>query len=312
MMNISSFEKNAEHGWARRPSDAKPPLAQELSAPYSSTGERRMDIGGFHIPSIVSASGTFASVYTAFSRFDRIQSRTNRRFVSSWLKGLTAPQHEWDKFFVEIFERFFGPEHWSLRCLKRSIILSLCLMVGGFALSIMAFGYHYSSVQMAEVVTFTIFAVCVTDYLSLWKTRIILTQFDVLRKRITVAGLLLLDYVGTTLLYLACWIPILVLLNKIVAGKNLDAVASLTGFFYGMFHDKFFDPDRIFYFVALLTSAWLWVYVATFQVMRVLSYAPSFVKGLSRIADLDEHPVRTIGFVAAAFSAVVVGMLGAL
>jgi hypothetical protein len=158
-----------------------------------------MDIGGFHVPSIVSAGGTFASIYGAFSRFDRIQSRANRKFVSAWLKGLKAPQAEWSTFFLEIFEKFFGAEHLSVKCFKRSVLLSAFLIFMTTAVTALITEGPFPT-DPRDMYTL-IFAGCLTDYLSLWKTRWLLTRFDLIRKRITVLGLIAVDLIGTTPLF---------------------------------------------------------------------------------------------------------------
>jgi hypothetical protein len=65
----------------------------------------------------------------------------------------------------------------------------------------------------------------------------------------------------------------------------------------------------IFYGVAILTSAWLWAYVASAQVMRLLACVPRFLHALSKVADIKEHPVRVLGFVAALITAAGVAVL---
>ena len=95
---------------------------------YLGLGGRLVDIGGLHIPTLGSAAATFGAVYATFARFDRVQSRNNRRFVSRWLKGLTLPRDEtWNDFFLELFTYLFGPRHLSLRCAVTSVLLSIFL-----------------------------------------------------------------------------------------------------------------------------------------------------------------------------------------
>ena len=64
-----------------------------------------------------SAAATFGAVYATFARFDRVQSRNNRRFVSRWLKGLTLPRDEaMDDFFLELFTLLVRPASPVCRC----------------------------------------------------------------------------------------------------------------------------------------------------------------------------------------------------
>ena len=56
----------------------------------------------------------------------------------------------------------------------------------------------------------------------------------------------------------------------------------------------------------------MWAYVFAAQSVRLLAYVPLFITFLSKIADVKEHPVRVLGFVAGALSAFVVAILSVL
>lgn len=275
-----------------------------------------MDISGFHVPSILSASGTFASVYGAFSRFDGIQSEANRSFVSSWLKGFKAPQAEWSAFFLEIFRNFFGEKHLSLKCFWRSALLSVFIAAAITAPKLLPVSSGDFTGDVVETLLSWLVASCITDYLSLWKTRALLTRFDAVRKRTTVAGLIAIDFVGTTIIYLLSWELASHLLYLVMLGRWIPELivtkSFLPRFMEVFFGGHFWESDLLFYRVALLTSAWLWMYVIVSQILRILTYVPSFVAGLSKVADLDEHPVRTIGVIVAVVSAAAVGIGSAL
>jgi hypothetical protein len=271
-----------------------------------------MDIAGFHIPSIVGASGTYVSVYNVFSHFERLQTDKNRKFVSKWLKGLNAPQGEWGEFFMELFRRVFGDKHLSLKCLLRSIFLTLALMVFLYLIILPSAGL--SGLRSNYYWAFLIFAAaaCATDYFSLWKTRAILTRFETFRSKMTVFGIVVFDFVGTTLIFLACWVPLIYILTGIMNGEwgsplpvFIDAVDGVSKLLRGNVSIR----DNTFYITALLTSVWLWAYIVVAYFLRLLSYAPVFVQFLSKAADLDNHPVRTIGYVVAAFCAVFVALV---
>jgi hypothetical protein len=76
----------------------------------------------------VGASGTFAAVYAAFARFDGDQSDSNRQFVRNWIIGMKPDERRWSQFFHELFSSLFGARHFSLKCLTRSILLSVVLI----------------------------------------------------------------------------------------------------------------------------------------------------------------------------------------
>lgn len=66
---------------------------------------------------------------------------------------------------------------------------------------------------------------------------------------------------------------------------------------------------RVLLLAPLFTSAWLWVYLLVAYVMRALSHLPSSLRPLSKVMDFENHPVRTIGYVAATVSAAIVGII---
>jgi hypothetical protein len=60
---------------------------------------------------------------------------------------------------------------------------------------------------------------------------------------------------------------------------------------------------------ALLTSAWLWVFLVVAYAIRAVSLVPRVLKPLSKVMDIENHPVRTIGYVSATLSSAVVLVL---
>jgi hypothetical protein len=84
-----------------------------------------MDIAGIHVPALVAMGGAFSSVYSAFSRFDRIQSPANRKFVSIWVKGIKIDPSGWDHFYNETFTKFFGERHLSFKRFSRTVLLTV-------------------------------------------------------------------------------------------------------------------------------------------------------------------------------------------
>ena len=278
---------------------------------YLGLGGRLVDIGGLHIPTLGSAAATFGAVYATFARFDRVQSRNNRRFVSRWLKGLTLPRDEtWNDFFLELFTYLFGPRHLLLRCAVTSVLLSiflvtLILAVTGFLSQetvVVKYGLWMPLIITPEdkrrIAVYLVVVGCVCDYLSLWKTRFLLTRV----RSASFARLLCLafgDFAATTLLYLLVRVAIITMVELYRGGMvtTLSVVVTI------IFTFSEFVNRQAMYLLALLTSAWLWVYMMVAAALRLLSYVPVVVRKLSKVMDMDEHPVRSIGYIAAALSA---------
>jgi hypothetical protein len=275
-----------------------------------------MDLAGIHIPTLVSGGVsvgvTFATVFKTFSHFDKIQSRTNRRFVSRWLLGLSVPQTEWNAFFTELFAVFFGPKHLSMQCVWRSLILSSGLVTAA-SLYVIYKHNELNTIQHAKewatLYSILILTGCIVDYFSLWKTRIILTKVPYFRiwNVILTIGL---DFAITTLVYCA----FCVFFQIEIYDVHFASWDGIFGTVFLLVRNILIGSSNfsLFYCVTLLTSAWLWAYLLVNYIMRGVSYIPGCIRKLSKIADLQEHPVRTLGFVTAAFSAGVVSILNSL
>jgi hypothetical protein len=61
-----------------------------------------------------------------------------------------------------------------------------------------------------------------------------------------------------------------------------------------------------------MTSAWLWLYILTAAAIRLFLVVPLLLRVLPRVVDIDQHPVRSLGFLIAAISAGTVGVISAL
>jgi hypothetical protein len=289
-----------------------------------------MDIGGVHVPSLLTSSAAFGAVWGTFAKFDRMQSRTNRRFVGRWLLSLKGPERNWNAFFAELFTKFFGRVHLSWKCVFRSITLTLILVGALFVFSFGSVGIFPPLLMAVPVFSATF----INDYVSLGKTRFLLTRIGTTDKLGVMVGVVVVDFLATTILYLFFMIIFFVLfiiLPPIISGEEKITSIGQIKFLVGLstiqgqtWFDAFFDTGykttdpfaasfyRRLYEIALLTSAWLWVYIIAAQLLRVIRFMPRFFRWYSKIADLQEHPVRAIGFVAGVLSFVIVGLWNAV
>jgi hypothetical protein len=249
----------------------------------------------------------FGAVYKAFATFDGGQSDEQRRFVRDWLLGLRVDDRGWSQFYKELFARFFGKKHFSWECLLRSSLLSSFLIVAIYAVSYVKnreLLVDLASVE-ASFLVMSLFSAIIADYLSLWKTRLILTKLNPLRNGLIACSIVAVDFVVTTIVF------------------SITNVLALTVYYFIYFnlwggvqgigiHDYLIDvawtaasaffPLGLLYLAALLTSAWLWIYLIVSYGMRLF---PRILAVLSRIQDLENHPVRTIGYAAATVSAAI-------
>ena len=279
-----------------------------------------MDFAGWQLPGVLSAGATFTSVYAAFARLDRIQSRANRQFVSRWLLGLKTNGTDWRVFFVEVFGRFFGRKHLSWRCVIASFGLSVLLVSVVVLISFLRTVDPVTQVE--NLVDFGVIAAtaCIADYASLGKTRLLLTSRLLQGKG---AAFLLLvvaaDFVATTLCYLFV-LSALVVLALLMSGRR--GWNELPDIFLLWFKTLAGDVRQnwrsgasffeLSYAAALLTSAWLWAYMVAAALWRAVASLPNVLRNLGKVVDMHEHPIRSLGFVASVISAGVVGLFSVL
>jgi hypothetical protein len=154
---------------------------------------------------------------------------------------------------------------------------------------------------------------CIGDYFSLWKTRFLLVKIASFKSAGSAFGLVIGDIGLTILIYLASVISVGVVgsLFFLLIGQNdlagifaILPVGAVVEFAYGNIHRGEVVPIWELLPAALLTSAWLWVYLVVAYGLRGMNRASPIFRFLTQIFDLQDHPVRSIGYVAAALSAV--------
>jgi hypothetical protein len=284
-------------------------------------GWSSMDLSSFKIPETLTAAGTFAMIYGAFAKFESIQSDENRRFVAAWLLGIAVEKDSptWDRFFREFFFRFFGYSHFSLRCVRRSVGLSIVILAAvlthWWIRHPLAFQWTSDSLQHRGASWWGLFGVvilaCITDYFSLWKTRLLLKHFGTVTRYVSAFGLILVDAVATAILCVAgFWVAEAIWYWIFVSSNHsFGALWALLFsphqlvFVYEAFTTL--DPSSQFpvalmLLCAMATSAWIWLYILLAVITRLLRLMPAVMKVLPKIIDVDGHPVRSLGFIAAA------------
>jgi hypothetical protein len=158
----------------------------------------------------------------------------------------------------------------------------------------------FTSWPPAEIAVL-ILTTSITDYLSLWKTRYILTSVAGLRRRLTAIAVVIVDFILTSLLYVVGGIIQIIILSaeliiiekisRLDFSQLFEGVIGLFNIFMSILEPSQHTHLLIFYAVALWTSAWLWIYVLASQMMRTFSYIPIYLAIVSKVADLDKHPV---------------------
>jgi len=263
------------------------------------------------ITGLTAIAGAFAAVHRTFVIVDSEQSEENRKFVRDWLLGLTVDDKKWVEFFDGLFAKFFGQSHFSFKCITRSFLLSVVLIAATFLL-------WYASFKTAPGFDLTTFIVafivgCIADYLSLGKTRAILTNMRGFARNWNMVTIVVVDAIATALIYIVVLTSSLMVVGWLRgdAPSLWEALRWVVRMIAIPQDDQYnlAHPFRALLLVALLTSAWLWVYLIAAQAIRTFGLLPTYLKPLSKVLDFENHPVRTIGYGAATVSAFVVAII---
>jgi hypothetical protein len=230
-----------------------------------------MDVFGYHIPSLAVVAAAFSSVYAAFAKFDADQSDKNRQFVRQWLLGLKVDDGQWAQFFQELFSKAFGAKHLSLKCMGRSALLSAGILAAIWIPWLLhgTNGRFEERAYIPVVLGYVVFIGMAVDYLSLWKTRILLTKARLLGNGLSALAVIVGDAIATRALTVATFLspePVLVENSKFT---ELIYEWTFSWPHLPEIHDLIWGPPpgtRIDYFdlallAPLFTSAWRWVYL---------------------------------------------------
>lgn len=239
-----------------------------------------------------------------------------------------------------LFEKVFGKNHFSVRCIGASAafsVASLVVMVVLDALThqkMAARNWQYiMSDQERELAPVQLFFVgswvtwsFVADYLSLFKTRIVLSWLDAGRvTRFLALGMLFLaDFVVS----LAIFVLGLVLIVIIVANIFNPAILTVSNGPQSLWNEiveaawgvpkalwsqfeLLIGPSPsdarlwetllpILFGAGLIPSVWLWGYILTTMATRLLALNSRLWGWLSFALQIEKHPIRVIGFMSGA------------
>jgi hypothetical protein len=286
--------------------------------------------GTSSVPAIVAGS-----VLGVFELGERFASQQAKDTLSKWLLTFDVQKTKaLPDGTRELFERIFGERHFSLKCFIRSAAFSL----GAIAfIGILVFMvdpkealkmmqnivfeqrmcYHFpertvcgSFYALIELTLWVPWSILI-DYLSLFKTRIILGAFTRLRRGSSVATVAIIgiDFIVYKLLFSLG-------LTLMTAGTMIVGSWSF-GYWLDFFrienimhqfatHWKIKDDlSFIFFWSGFAPSIWMWLYVLALFVTRGLLRSEKLVNWLRWALDIDKAPFRSIGAVAATLAFIV-------
>jgi hypothetical protein len=290
-------------------------------------------------PSVVAAS-----TFGIFEFFDRVASEQAKRALSEHLKAFDVRSSTiLPTGTYRTFQRLFGTRQFSISCFVRSAGFSIAAItilfftafllhyddfssetdendapLKGLAAIWVMFGSTRFDRSLLLVFVLWVGFSLIPDFINLHKTRLILL---LLKKRsyrtLMLLGILTLDVLITFIVFYVLFITFTHTFSSIDIGvfdtitENLsDLWNVLTLLPMGgirevvSFYLSFNSVDSVLFYAGLVPSAWLWLYVASIFIMRVLLRNEGTVGRLKWALDIDRAPFRSIGVIAGAFVAI--------
>jgi hypothetical protein len=283
------------------------------------------------------------TVLAVFELGDRLASQKAKDALSKWLltfdvrKAGALPDGT-----KELFERIFGERHFSLKCFVRSAAFSLgaigfisivCLLINPHPSEVFAIfipppkdPLRATEILIALWLPWSI----VIDYVSLFKTRLVLELLLRMSRRAAIASIAILamDYVSYKFIFVVGIALVMALTSSIgssaltgLIGRSLSIAEIWEAFehgvtFFATYPSLLLPPvtlvfGLVLFWAGFAPSIWMWLYVAALFVTRLLLRSEKLVKWLRWALDIEKKPFRSIGAVAAtlAFIASVVIIL---
>jgi len=264
-----------------------------------------------------------AVVFKFFQAVESVLTEDTKLEIALWLLGVRAPAvlgtgknrktTNVRKSFVQLFDRYFGTDHLSWKCFKRSSLASYsAALLGIFAVTVLDAGrvgtvasLRTTLLALPTLLLGALIGNVLPDYFSLLETRFALQLLDAHRQGFLMA---LVIVVGD--LFVTAFIAGL----AATLALNLAILASGIGLPYHLFQTSEVQLASSRYLVlwfwpAFWTSLWLWLYVGAGWIVQ-LSVRTNFpFVALGRLSafnwftshfDIERKPLQSLGLVAAA------------
>jgi hypothetical protein len=260
------------------------------------------------VPAIVAGS-----VLGVFELGERFASQRAKDALSKWLASFDVQKaRALPDGTQELFEKIFGERHFSLKCLIRSAAFSVGAMAFiGLLCFLIRPRPFFQEISISSVTARLLIQLSwsiIVDYISLFKTRVILRIMTRLPTLVLAIPILIVDYfvytaifaIGITLgdwLYehyyhhydmpMNFWMRFAFWVTVVIIPPPLTEAVPL-----------FF----IFFWSGFVPSIWMWLYVLALSVTRALLRSEKLITGLRWALDVEKAPFRSIGAVAAALA----------
>ena len=198
---------------------------------------------------------------------------------------------------LELFRRVFGSRYFSIRCAARSSIFSIAATTALIFSSILERPSVHGLSDRAVDIALLFWALwaLIPDYLNLLKTRQML-EFLVARQIRGTFTLLSITFVDLVIGFLVFTLGIF-LISMVIREPLSERLADVLDALRDV--PRFTYPAANVFWAGMMPSLWLWVYVLAAQITKLISRTTSLFHFLTYFLDIDAHPMRSVGVVAA-------------
>jgi len=278
--------------------------------------------------------GTWAAlavgIVVLFREGEKAMSQEARAAVSDWLlqESFVNRPSDWPETFIDLFDAVFTEDHFSWACFWRSAVVSVtgAIVISGvlwmlgvfsretFIMSNISENTRPSfNIQIALTLVSAVIYNSIFDYLSLFETRKVLsyTESHSYDNQLII---ILLDLFLTLLIIYFGMLFIIYSINVYLIPSRAYAIFKIEEIL-----DLLYSPLRAIYSVypmgdslptaliysTFITSVWVWTYVLSGYVIRLVY---PFVEGVSFLKDsldIRGRPVHSMGVLIAGFLSVV-------
>lgn len=276
------------------------------------------------------AVGLFGATAGLFIAIDRVSSKQARDDLYNYLTSSNFSEilRNLPRITLGLFTRIFGENHFTIVTFLKSAAVSIGSVIGLLILSDSAH-WILNKNQLGTLILWGAWSL-VIDYVNLYKTRLIIQALTARHLTIKFALVILLsDGVASFIIFITGFGAILFLASAIgvifpvnISGNRLYAVLMLLFYstsgtvipiyfptpdyviFWYFVVPKTVKPlaslSSVLFYAGLMPSIWLWLYIFASLITNAVIRFPGAIRFLNYFLDFKDHPIQSIGVVAAA------------
>lgn len=259
--------------------------------------------------------GFMGGIWALFDRAETVAAGDTKVAVARWLHNLdlTKILPNWPATFATVFDHVFGRHHLSQRCFFRSCIASVASVVivtliwGALAPDeFMAFIRSPDwRVGLLGLVSIATFLNVIPDYFSLLESRYVIQRMAAKPSASHILIFLVVDFAATLTIFIIAWVTLGALGWLIVqSGPRYESPGDALVYLVISLRDmaSLHATENNFtlgicLYSTFFTSVWVWLYALSGATVKLLTHFGVGVGGLKNVLDIDEKPIRSLGFV---------------